>query len=90
MTYIEAKAQGDILEAAVNELAKPLKAFPRNSIGLVSDSVRLSPEYQDAKNKYDRAFAALRAFNAPFVKKYSKEIRQDRDARRANRLSQNK
>ena len=86
MTYDEAKAQETILEAAVKAAAEQLKAFPRNSIGLVSDSIRTSLEYRDAKGKYVRAFAALRAFNARFVKMYSKEIRQDRDTRRANKL----
>lgn len=42
---------------------KPLHSFPRSECGLVSEEVRLSPEYREANANYQRAFQALRRFN---------------------------
>ena len=51
--------------------------FPRSAIGLVSDKVRLSPEYQKVRLASKKAFADLQAFNRIFSKQFAKEIRAD-------------
>jgi hypothetical protein len=79
MTYKEAKAFRDILESVVKAASKTLNTFPRNgSMNLVTDAVRISPEYRASKAAYTQAFSDLRSFNTSFTKNFSKEIRLDR------------
>jgi len=49
--------------------SRVLKALGANSgpMGLTPDTVKQSPEYQEAKRKSDAAFKALRRFNAANV-----------------------
>ena len=54
----------DALEVEWREAGKALKQFPKGPTGLTPDTVKLSPEYRAAKLRYDKAFAALRAFNS--------------------------
>ncbi len=68
MTFEQAKAERDQLEAKYREAGVALRAFPRNGVGLASDSAMATPEYRQAKARVDKAFAALRAFNAGFTK----------------------
>jgi len=59
----------EILEAAVNATSAALKAFPRGGpLGLTPDAVKASPEWKAARNAYQSAFDALRAFNAAKAK----------------------
>lgn len=83
MSYSEAKATRDALEAKIFALGGELKAFPKGPTGLTSDSVKNTPEYQVAKQAYDQVNARLRRFNAEFTKIFAKEIRADRDRRRS-------
>ena len=83
--YEAAKAEGALLNEEVTAADLALRTFPRDSTGLPPESVRLSPEYRAAKAHFQRAFAALRAFNEVFVKKFAKEERAERDARYAAR-----
>ena len=79
MTYNEAKEVRNSLEAMVRATERTLKAFPREGLmNLVSEDVRLSPEYRAAKAAYRRVFSELQLFNTTFVKKFSKEIRLER------------
>lgn len=81
MNYQEAKARSDQLFEAAQDAGRLLAAYPRNDMGLVSDSVRLSPEYQAHKKASDKAFAEMRKFNALYVKAFKAEIRADRNAK---------
>jgi len=86
MTYQEAVKQRDQLSLACNTAAEKLEAFPFDPItGLTPDVVRATPEWITAKNGYSVAFNALREFNATFVKKYKKELREERRQRDAER-----
>lgn len=81
--YEAAKAEKTLLDKEVTAAELTLKTFPRAPNGLVPENVRLSPEYRVARTRFQRAFAALRAFNEVFMKKFAKEDRAERDARRA-------
>lgn len=63
----------DVIEAARNAMnaraekaSIALRAFPRGITGLTPDHVRVSPEWQTAKQNYNAAFAELRAFNTKY------------------------
>lgn len=70
------------LEADVALTGEALKSFPRLPNGLVPDEVRSTSQYREAKSKFDAAFTRLRNFNQVFVKEFSKDLRDLRDARR--------
>lgn len=53
----------DYLEAEVKAASLALKQFPKGALGLTSDAIKATPEYQAAKRRYALAFAALRCFN---------------------------
>lgn len=59
MVRRELYRQMDVASAA-------LKVFPRAANGLTPDAVKFSPEYRAAKAEFDRAFAAVRAFNGRY------------------------
>lgn len=80
-SYEKAKAQRDALDAEVNSATALLKTFPSGPTGLTPESVRLTPEYRTANARFQRAFAALRAFNAGFTKTFAKELRAERAQR---------
>ena len=79
MTYSEAKKVRDSLEAVVKATGKAVEAFPREgAMNLVTEEVRLSPDYRAAKSAYNRAFFELQTFNRSFVRKFAKELRLER------------
>ena len=84
--YEEAKAEGALLEQEVDAADALLKAFPRSPLGGTTDAARATPEFRAAHSRFQRAFAALRAFNAVFTKRFAKEIRAER-AERYSRLA---
>jgi len=87
--YEEAKAEGALLEQEVDAVDAVLKAFPRSPLGGASDAARETPEFRAANARFQRAFAALRAFNAVFTKRFAKEIRAER-SERYSRLASSK
>ncbi len=87
VTYAEAKAIADDRNHEVDAASAALQSYPRGPMGLPPEEVRLSPAYQAARARYAAAFARLRAFNGPFVKRFTREIRADIDAKRAAKLA---
>lgn len=84
--YQVAKAQSAALYDAHRAAGKALTALPgvgSGAMGLTPENVKQSPAYQAAKRAEREAFAALRSFNADYVKTYAKEIRADSRANRA-------
>ncbi len=55
-----------------------LQEFPRSAIGLTPDSVKALPEFQAAKIAYGAAFERLRQWNATHLKRFSRELRNER------------
>lgn len=88
MTFEEAKVISKQLNDKVDADSKALKQFDqyRNSMGLVPDHIRETPEYQTLKNEFNKSFAQLRNFNGWYVKQFKKELAAERRNRfkRAN------
>jgi hypothetical protein len=81
--YARAKLLRDQLEAETNRTDKALKALSGGgAMGLTPDHVRATPEWQKAKHEFDAAFAALRAFNTVYVRRFKDELAQERRRRR--------
>lgn len=85
MNYLEAKAKADALNAdytakgaALNQF---LARFPKGPMGLPLDEVKAMPEYRELKAACDKALAALRNYNAWYVKTFAKERRAAAAAR---------
>ena len=73
MNLEEAKAQKQKLDKINRMHSEILQQFETNNMGLVTDEVRATPEWQQAKRDFDRSFAELREFNAWFVKEFRKK-----------------
>lgn len=73
MNLEEANAHKKELEKINRKHSEALQQFKTNSMGLVPDHIRATPEYQQAKQDFDRSFAELRNFNAWFVKEFRKK-----------------
>ena len=79
MSFIDAKAYRDRLSEEVSRTGGVVSAFPRTGpMGLVSDEIRASAEYNRAKSEFNVAFANLRNFNAYFTKKFKLQLRNER------------
>jgi len=82
MAFKVAKAERDLLEMEVTAASEILRTFPHNAMGLVSDVVKLTPEYRAANARYKRAFVTLRDFQLGF-----REDVRERTPRRACQAS---
>lgn len=51
-----------MLDKAVSDANTILQSFPRGEMGLTPDAVKATPEWQTAKEDYDRKFKSLRSF----------------------------
>jgi hypothetical protein len=84
MSYVQAKERHEKLHAEYERAGRALKALSGGGpMGMTPGSVRSTPEWQNAKRASDTAFAALRAFNEDFTRRFKREIAQDREARRS-------
>lgn len=82
VTFENARARADALDAVAREAGKALDAFPRGAFNLIPDEVKATDAYREAKAAYDRAFAEQRRHNAWYVRTFKREIQQAR----ANRM----
>ena len=74
-----AKRMHDRLDAEVARTSAALKAFPTSGpMNLTPDHVKASPEFKAAKAAFDRAFAALRNFNADYTVIFADDLRAER------------
>jgi hypothetical protein len=85
LSFAKAKATHDRLNAEVVRTEEVLKTFPTCAMGLTPDAVKFSPEFRNAKQAFNAAFARLRAFNAVFTKTFAKELCAERRERSALR-----
>jgi hypothetical protein len=87
MSYPEFKRTIETYQNIADKYSAILQSFPRGDMGLTPDAVKFSPEFQAAKQAYDRAARAIRDLNGTYAKSFAKEIRADIEARRAARRS---
>ena len=79
MTYAMAKERQAQLEAEYERAGRALKALSGGGImGMTPGHVRSTPRWKAAKSEADAAFAALRAFNEIYVRRFKREIAQER------------
>ena len=84
------KATRDALDNELSAATEAIKAIPGHAsgpMGLTPDPVKALPQWQAARLRLDRAFAAVRAFNAANVKRYGRELQRERQAARELALS---
>jgi hypothetical protein len=81
MTYDEAKAHRDALDAACKAASRAFIVFPKGALGLTTDAAKATPEYRKARRTYELAAGALRDFNRLFIVRYKPEIGAERKSR---------
>ena len=81
MTFEQAQAEQQRLEAEMQIVEKRLNAYPCNEIGLTPDEVRQAAEYQRDWAAFNKLFDTYRTFNAWFVKTFKNELREQRRQR---------
>jgi hypothetical protein len=90
MTYEEWIKKSNELNANVDlahdELHKIIGDL-KSASGLVSDEVRATPEFKEAKKNYDLAFNAYRVFNQSSPKEYMQRKSQEH---RAKKIAENR
>lgn len=72
-SFNEALQQALQAREITNKASKGLKNFPRGAMGLVSENVRLSSEYRQAKNEYNQAFENEKKYNLVLLRDFKKE-----------------
>lgn len=87
--YKSAKEIKSALEKRVSEHSSALKKFPTNSMGMVHESVRNTPEFKKAKQDYHSSFSELQKVNQVFTKKFKKEYIAEREQTRKEHEQKN-
>ena len=62
------------IENEVNKYSTILNSFPSDKLGLVNEEIRLSKEYQDASDNYNKWFRVLQLFNSSLTNKQKREL----------------
>ena len=81
MTYEEAKIHKQTLEnknSHDSDILKKFEQYGKSSMGLTPESVKILPEFQQAKQEFNKSFSELRNFNAYFTKTFKKEYAKER------------
>lgn len=73
MTFEEANIKKQEINSINEEHSKVLQQFETNNLGLVTDDIRATQEWKQAKRDFEHSFAELRKFNAWFVKEFRKK-----------------
>ena len=89
LTFEQAKARRDELEAELKHWTTILDSYPKSRLGLTDESAKSTPEWKHAKSSSDRAFRALQNFNVEFTRVFKNELADERRARRASKLTPN-
>lgn len=64
-------------------LARELGIEARGPMGLTPDAIKFSSEYQKAWKQERQAFSAMREFNTQYTRVFKRELREERNAKRA-------
>lgn len=84
MDYAEAVQKSRELEERYRSASVILKSYPKDKLGLISDEIKRTSEYKTARRRQQQVFSELQSFNQWFVKRYAKELKEDREARKKN------
>lgn len=82
MNYKEFKEIKEAQNKKVDILSDQLNSFPKESNGMVIESIRLSDDYRKLKHQYSKEWKAYQNINKVGVKLFKKEIREDALAKR--------
>lgn len=77
MNFTQATIMRNAFETHMKEAAQALKAIEgvgAGPMGLTPDHVKASPQYKEAKARFDWDFSNFRNFNAYYVKTFKKEL----------------
>lgn len=78
MNYEKAKVYLAAIQADVDAASKALRSYPKVDLGLTPDHVKASSEWRADRNRYQAAFARLRAMNGFMAKNFKREMREER------------
>lgn len=77
--FATAKAQQIEMESQCKAASLALDEFPKTGpMGLTPDGVKFSDEYRTARAAYQAALYRLQVFNACYVRRFKRELKQDR------------
>ena len=62
------------IQKEVDKYSKILNSFPSDKLGLVSEEVRLSKEYREALENFNKWFKVLQMFNSSLTNKQKREL----------------
>lgn len=62
------------IQKEVDKYSEILDKFPTNKLGLVSEEIRLSKEYREALENFNRWFKVLQLFNSSLTNKQKREL----------------
>jgi hypothetical protein len=71
------------LYQVLDEKSEAMKRFPKGEMGLTPDEVKESLEFKTARKAYQNAFNDVINFNTMFLREFKKELRDERNNRKA-------
>lgn len=84
--YNEYKEIKNKQNAIVDELSDKLNSYPKDNLGMVIESARVSSEFRELKTQYQKEFKKLQDINREGMKKFKKEIRDEYESKRIKRI----
>jgi hypothetical protein len=77
--YKEIKSKQD---AIVSALSDKLNSYPKGEFGMVEEKVRMSDEYREVNNQFNKEFKVLQNIHSTGMKLFKKEIRKEHESKR--------
>lgn len=84
--FATVKAAAEAARVEYEQASMVLQRFPKGPMGLTLDAVKITPEWQAARAKFDKAFAAARCANAILRKHFPQQLQEERDRERERRM----
>jgi hypothetical protein len=72
LTFEQYQLELSVLTTDVKNASKAINGFAKESNGLTPDHIRALPEFQEAKSKFNIAFAKMRSFNGTISAKFKR------------------
>lgn len=89
-TFAEYAARRDAAQRESKAASDAIRSIPgvgSGALGLTPDNVKQSPEFKAAAARYGAASVALQELNKANAKRFARELRAEREARRAAKLA---